>query len=249
MKQIWQHLKKKWIKYLFEIMAIIIGIFGAFTLDKWNQDRLDRKEEILILKEISGDLAASLDVLNDNLRSKLNGLKAMKIVIHQLTYDLPFHDSLNRYFYNLAAGTIPVFPSSGFGTLKSKGIGLVSNPELRRNIIGMFEQKLPGLTNGIQYDSRMRHEQYLNSAYIEKFTLLSRDLGDPVQDNILKNLGTNAVAVPMDYNQLIRDQQYENLVREMYNNNLWMVKYENEILKNIKVLKDEVDEEIDRLSS
>ena len=95
----------------------------------------------------------------------------------------------------------------------------------------------------------MRHEQYLTSAYIEKFTLLSKDLGDPVQDNTIEFLGTNAVAVPVDYNQLIRDQQYENLVREMYNNNLWMVKYEREILNNIEVLKDEVDKEIDRLSS
>ena len=249
MKQIWQHLKKKWIKYLFEIVAIIIGIFGAFTLDNWKQDRLDKKEEILLLKEISGDLAASLDVLKFSISSGLDGLETMKIVILQLTYDLPFHDSLNLYFYNLGAANTPEFPSSGFGTLKSKGIGLVSNPEIRRDIIAMFEQKLPGLSDGIQYNSKMRHEQYLSSAYIEKFTLLSKDLGDPVQDNTIEFLGTNAVAVPVDYNQLIRDQQYENLVREMYNNNLWMVKYEREILNNIKVLKDEVDDEIDRLSS
>jgi len=249
MKQIWQHLKKKWIKYLFETLAIIIGIFGAFTLDNWNQDRLDRKEEIQILKEISGDLAASLGVLKNNIRSEMNGLKAMKIVIHQLTNDLPYHDSLNRYFYNLSAGVTPVFPSSGFETLKSKGIELVSNPEVRRNIITMFDQRLPGLTESIRYDQHVRHEQYLASAYIDKFTLLSRDLGDPVEDNRIKDLGTNSVAVPVDYNQLMRDQRYENLVREMYNNKLWMMNYEKEILENIKAFKVEVDEEINRLSS
>ena len=87
------------------------------------------------------------------------------------------------------------------------------------------------------------------SAYIDKFTLLSRDLGDPVEDNRIKDLGTNSVAVPVDYNQLMRDQRYENLVREMYNNKLWMMNYENEILENIKAFKVEVDEEINRLSS
>lgn len=162
---------------------------------------------------------------------------------------LPYHDSLNRHFYNLGAGVTPVFPSSGFETLKSKGIELVSNPEVRRNIITMFDQRLPGLTESIRYDQHVRHEQYLASAYIDKFTLLSRDLGDPVEDNRRKDLGTNSVAVPVDYKKLMRDQRYENLVREMYGNKLWMMKYEKGILENIEAFKVEVDEEINRLSS
>jgi hypothetical protein len=247
MKQIWQHLKNKWIKYLFETIAIIIGIFGAFSLDNWNNSRLDRKEEILILKEISRDLSAGLDEINASISQDKSTMQNLKIVIQQMTNDLPYHDSLNQYFYNLVSFDQPVIPSSAFATLKSKGFGLISNSNLRRDLVEMFEQRLPKLSESLIYDSRLRHEQYHLTAYIEKFSILSRDLGDPIDDNYIESLGTNSVAVPVNYDELIKDQKYENLLREIYNNSKWMTNYKNNVSMSMKILIDDIEEEVARL--
>lgn len=247
MKQIWQHLKNKWIKYLFETIAIIIGIFGAFTLDNWNNSRLDRKEEILILKEIIGDLSAGLEEISISNRSEILHMKDLKVIIHQMTNDLPYHDTLNWKFYNIASSHLPEIPSSGFETLKSKGFGLISNSNLRRHLIQMFDQKIPKLVESLIYDANLRHEQYHLTAYIEKFTILSRDLGDSINDNDEEKLGTNSVAAPVNYNELIKDQRYENLLREIYNNSKWMTHYKNNVSMSMKILIDEIEEEVARL--
>lgn len=44
MKKIIKNFRENWITYLFEILVVIIGIMGAFGLNKWNEER---KEDIL----------------------------------------------------------------------------------------------------------------------------------------------------------------------------------------------------------
>ena len=50
MKKIIDLLKEKWGEYVMEILVIIIGIFGAFILNDWNEKRKE-KENFLILTE------------------------------------------------------------------------------------------------------------------------------------------------------------------------------------------------------
>lgn len=247
MKQIWLHLKEKWIRYLFEMIAVILGILGAFTLDNWGQDRKDRREEILILQEISDDLTAGLMGIKRTIDSDLITQNAIKIIIHHMANDLPYHDSLNRYFYNLHAAHVPEFPSSGFETLKSKGFGLISNTELRRHLINIFGLKLILMKESLLHDAQIRHEKYTTSTYIENFSIQSPDLGDDVTDNPIETIGTNSVAVPVDYDGLVGDQSYENLIREMYNNSVWMIKYKQDVSNDMQGLKDKIEVEISRL--
>jgi hypothetical protein len=142
---------------------------------------------------------------------------------------------------------VPEFPSSGFETLKSKGFGLISNTELRRRLINIFGLKFVLMKESLLHDAQIRHENYTTSTYIENFSIQSPDLGDAVMDNRRESIGTNSVAVPVDYDKLVRDQSYENLIREMYNNGVWMIKYKQDVSNDMQGLKDELDEEIRRL--
>ncbi len=246
MKQILQHLRQKWIKYLFETIAIIIGIIGAFSLDSWNEHRKERNEELLILKEISEDLTTGIhEIEQSNVVDHTSQLKRKVIILH-MAHDLPYHDSLNWYFYNIASSVVPEFPSSGFEALKSKGFGLISNTALRREVIDVFDRIIIRVKESLIYDSRLRHERYLNSVYTKQFMLLSSELGDSVVENRIERLGTNSVIEPLNYSVLIKDQEYESLLREIYNNGVWMLKIKNDLAVKMGVLKDEIDAEIRR---
>ena len=50
-----------WRKYLLELLSVFIGVSLAFALNKWNEDRRDKKTETKILIEIRNGLHLDLE--------------------------------------------------------------------------------------------------------------------------------------------------------------------------------------------
>ena len=71
MKKILKHLRKNWIRHGFETLVVTIGILGAFTLNTWNEQRIqnNRINSILSFMEAeliqdSIDLQSNIEVYN-----------------------------------------------------------------------------------------------------------------------------------------------------------------------------------------
>ncbi len=57
MKKLTENLRQNWPTYFFEILVLIIGIYGAFALESWNEDRKDNKQKNVYLTHILANLA------------------------------------------------------------------------------------------------------------------------------------------------------------------------------------------------
>ena len=71
LRQIRQRLltDNKFIKYLMyavgEILLVVIGILIALQINTWNEERIERKNEVKLLKELRADLDDNLEEIEN----------------------------------------------------------------------------------------------------------------------------------------------------------------------------------------
>lgn len=118
---------------------VLVGILIALQVNQWNQNGQERILGIKILKEIRENIIQDSKDHQQNLSYLRNSNEASEIILEKLNDNSPYHDSLSRYF-SWAAIT-PSFHSvkSGCKLLESKGMYVISNDSLCRNIAYIYD--------------------------------------------------------------------------------------------------------------
>ncbi|MEP0133389.1 MAG: DUF6090 family protein [Eudoraea sp.] len=130
----------KYMRYAIgEILLVVIGILIALSVNNWNEDVKTRNDEIKILKEIrqcmKGDLI-EISVVN---YLHETSQKAIGNILYHFQNDLLYNDSLSNDFAVSFVPIKPYFNRSGYESLKSQGLNLISNDSLRHSITFMYE--------------------------------------------------------------------------------------------------------------
>ena len=120
---------------------VFLGILIALQVDNWNQNRQERKLEKILLREMLGTLQQDLEDIDFNLAYKQNVIRSNDVVMQYLEGNLHWHDSLVYHFGGIIQGTVFVKNTSTFESLKSIGIDLVRNDELRQLISYVYSAR------------------------------------------------------------------------------------------------------------
>jgi hypothetical protein len=56
MKKLLENFQRKWPTYLFEVIVLVVGIYGAFAVEEWNDDRKAEKQKKVYLNHILSNL-------------------------------------------------------------------------------------------------------------------------------------------------------------------------------------------------
>lgn len=140
MKKIIKHLKKNWIRHGFETLAVLVGVLAAFSLNNWNDNRRKRIVEIETLISVNENLK--------NIRGQLEGLIMFdKKVIGNYNIILAVFerdslveiDDLQRAFGYFGKFSSPLIDLGFYETLKFRGIDLVSNESIGKEISTLYE--------------------------------------------------------------------------------------------------------------
>ncbi|MFI5134238.1 MAG: glycogen-binding domain-containing protein [Chitinophagales bacterium] len=143
------------------LILITAGALLALFLSNLQQKKIEQKKEIVMLEQLNQGLAGDLQ----NLEQFAEYHQAIVFQTRQLRQflmnDHPWNDSMSQLFYTISS-TPMVYPHSGaFESLKSTGIDLVQNPEIRLRLFTLYEEDFRSLNRMEDDYSKILSELWL----------------------------------------------------------------------------------------
>lgn len=237
MKRILTTLKEKWPEYFLEILVLVIGIYGAFELANYGENRNRKRAELEILKSCKIELIADLKDITINMEDLRKSLLAFDILLEVLENDGRYHDSLSWHFNYTLLPMHFVHSNSSFETLKSKGLDLISNADLRTKLISLYDS---------QYDLFLQAE----SEELAEVQYGMRHILPGRFESAFNYDGTfEGKMVPLDFESLKKDQEYLYFIKTQKNRTRSYQSYFYENLrKSVESMINDLDLEIARQS-
>lgn len=131
-----------WRRAFAEVALIFVGISLALLFDNWNEDRKERILEHQLLSEVRDDLVETrVDLVSDieNSEQRLAHWRDMAVV---LAGDSPLDEAWVAMLADTLDYSVLVPKTSGYRSLTSQGLGILSDPEVRKAITDFYELRL-----------------------------------------------------------------------------------------------------------
>ena len=237
--------QNKFSKYLLyaigEIFLVVIGILIALQINNWNQNRHLEKKEILILKSFETQFQNDISQLDESLKFYEGASKSIDIIILNLENKIPYNDSLNQHFYlSTRFYGDSDLDNNVFETLKSLGVDLIRNTDIRNRIVRLYEDDDEWIVN-----FELAYRDFLFNASQNIFNTRFKEFwrGD------YKDMTySNGEMIPLDFESLQTDQEYLYFIRTQKNQLGWMIyKPIEETKAKIIELSKDLNKEIERL--
>ena len=136
-----QNKTSRYFKYAIgEIILVVIGILIALQINNWNENRKQSIREASVLDELKQGLESNRNILEKRkLQFKAFQTKSKKLINH-LEAKRSYHDSLDQYFYVPTGNYSFGISYATFENLKSQGLDIISNKDLRLNLVKLYEE-------------------------------------------------------------------------------------------------------------
>ena len=189
----------KYFKYAIgEIILVVIGILIALSINNWNENRKLQHEELKLLFDIKTNLEVTLaNFINDTIGNHKDLVNYQKIETY-IKNDLPYNEELDVSFGTLTFWFNPTITTSAFNTLQTKGLDIIKNESLKKDIVNIYEVELKNLT-----------EDYDKSEWI-----LNQTVSTPFISKHIRRLHNESLflARPNDFNGLKQNDEFKNIL-------------------------------------
>lgn len=126
-------------KYLIELLIVFVGVYLAFGLSNLNDQEKRNLSETKILTEISNGLLLDLEDLEENLQGHRLGIRINDIFVNLVQGNMINLDTFGAYYSELSRDYISIQNQSGYESLKSVGLDIIEDDELRYDIIRLYD--------------------------------------------------------------------------------------------------------------
>ena len=225
-----------WKKYTFEFISIFIAVITAFALNNWNDNRNNRNAESKILSEINNGLEKDLEDIRSNVLGHKLGMKATDYFRDMIANKPISKDSVMFHYFNLTRDFVSIQNTSGYETLKSRGLELIENDSLRTKIISLYEYDYNTL--------RKLEEEYYEIQFQENyFEDINRSISQNFQFNEDKLI--TGISTPLKLNQN-EEKILLTYLWKIQSNRSFILNYYSQVESEIEKLRVEIENELKR---
>lgn len=223
-----------------EILLVVVGILIALQINNKNESRKLVQKEIEILQLLQESLAKDLVKFQKVSSFYKVSEKSIKRVLNHLENNLPYEDTLATDFFNTTIYYVQSsFTNGPFETLKSSGLELISNTNLRLKIVDVYDDWDITMEAG-----ENRYIELIMDAGLNKHDLRF----DEFLHGTFKNDVVLGVMNPTDYKSLKEDKKYIYSLKTQLNLMGWLVeKPIHETTLHGSRLKDLIKNELEQL--
>ena len=194
--------ENKFSKYLIyaigEIILVVIGILIALQINTWNENRKNQKLEKEYLVSLKETLNLDLDRNLASQKVNQRALYSMRVLTEHLEKNLPYNDSLKHHFGTMSNFLFWDLSESVFESLKTKGLNLISNNNLRDSLALAY-----GNHNKSINFAGFRYHDYIDHAMLNIFNKHF----DMAWGNA-KNSPSATIMDPLDFENLKTDKEF-----------------------------------------
>lgn len=178
-----------------EIILVVIGILIALQINNLNESNKLAIRERSLLLELKSNLETNVKNLESDINVQIKGASAINFILDHFDNNKSYTDTLDYLFQDADFVPDVVLSSSAFETLKSSGLEIINNDNLRKDIVNLFEVKYPYLMQ----ETRRLEDQTWSSASV------------PLYQKYFRR-EVRGQARPIDYKALLNDKEFANML-------------------------------------
>ena len=134
-----------WRYALGEVLLIVVGISIALALDSWRIELQDRSDELRVLNQFRQVLIEDVEGLIEQESRMQNVEVGLETLLAQIQNGEPYDEEMGQRFRLLWRFSDLVIRTAPFEDLKSRGLDLISNEDLRMDLLSLYEDLFPDL--------------------------------------------------------------------------------------------------------
>ncbi|PIV93528.1 MAG: hypothetical protein COW44_09030 [Flavobacteriaceae bacterium CG17_big_fil_post_rev_8_21_14_2_50_33_15] len=207
-----------------EILLVMIGILLALQINNWNEWRKDRVKEKVILNDLAKNIEFNIQTFEDDIKSLQHWNYSSSIVISALKNKHVYSDSMRKHLHLARVTKQDLFLSSiGYQAYKDKGLDIITNKSLSKEIINLYEVTVPKnlSTNKLVNESYPEFDNHVVQNF--EFIQANSNEGD---------------LTPHDYKSLFSDHFYISWIKAYGQGRLYLIKTDKALIEECKrVLK------------
>ncbi len=217
-----------------EIVLLVIGIMIAVQINNWNEVKQQKQLELQTLKEIRGSIETNLAEMERLSAAHSAQVEHFKDLVTHMEEDLPYHDSLETKMAAIFGWYTPLFDFAPYETLKTRGVELISNDTIKRNIIAVYEKVIFRITDGLE-----KFESGNSTAVVLPYFSKHFELYNTNPPRVKAN----------DYERLKRDPEYRNILQLLIGIRSFGVNLSNASAQGLEAVVELLNKEIDQQES